>query len=169
MLSTSSRRPDLPPRGVRDLHVTPGPLSARASTPPRGARDRHVPHYRWRTYIYVRPWPAGHMECRHATPGRRYTLQRRPRRLLGLSGRRRDLNKAEDDAQDDCHARRHAPQCTSHSARPLHPPRFREKTMTSTIPCACTLSLLVSIKGGGGLPLRGSRSAHSVGHNVSHY
>ena len=45
-------------------------------------------------------WPAGPTEHRHATSGRRYTLQRRPRRLLGLSGRRRDLCKAEDDAQD---------------------------------------------------------------------
>ena len=35
------------------------------------------------------------------------------------------------------------------------PPRFGEKTTTFTIPCACTLSLLVSIKGGGGLSLKG--------------
>src|SRR6185312_8492940 len=48
-------------------------------------------------------------------------------------------------------------------------PRFGEKTTTSTILCACTPSLLVSIKGGDGLPLRGSRSAHSIGHNVSYY
>ena len=47
----------------------------------------------------------------------------------------------------------HFPQCSTTA-----PPRFGGKTTTSTIPCACTLSLLVSIKGGGGLPLRGSRS-----------
>ena len=35
------------------------------------------------------------------------------------------------------------------------PPRFGEKTTTSTFPCACTPSLLVSIKGGGGPSLRG--------------
>ena len=29
--------------------------------------------------------------------------------------------KTKDDIQDDCHARRHAPQCTSYSIRPLHP------------------------------------------------
>ena len=45
------------------------------------------------------------------------------------------------------------PQCSTTA-----PPRFGEKTTTSTIPYACTPSLLVSIKGGGGLPLRGSRS-----------
>src|SRR6185295_18899783 len=50
------------------------------------------------------------------------------------------------------------PQCSTTA-----PLRFGEKTTTCTIPCACTPSLLVSIKGGGGLPLRGSRSAHSVG------
>ena len=37
-------------------------------------------------------------------------------------------------------------------------PRFGGKTTTSTTPCACTPSLLVTIKGGGGLPLRGLRS-----------
>ena len=42
------------------------------------------------------------------------------------------------------------PQCSTTA-----PPRFGEKTTTSTIPCACTPSLLVSIKGGGGLSLRG--------------
>jgi len=42
------------------------------------------------------------------------------------------------------------PQCSTTT-----PPRFGEKTTTSTIPCACTPSLLVSIKGGGRLSLRG--------------
>jgi len=67
----------------------------------------------------TRPWPAGPSERRHATPGGRYPLQQRPRRPLELQGRRRDLRKAKDDAQDDCHARRHTPQYTFHSARPL--------------------------------------------------
>ena len=49
------------------------------------------------------------------------TLRTPPCRLLEPPGRRRDLRKTKDDAQDDCHARRHTPQCTSHSARPLHP------------------------------------------------
>ena len=49
------------------------------------------------------------------------TLGTPPRRPLELPGRRRDLRKTKDDAQDDSHARRHTPQCTSHSARPLHP------------------------------------------------
>ena len=48
------------------------------------------------------------------------------------------------------------PQCSTTA-----PPRFGEKTMTSTIPCACTPSLLVSIKGGGWLPLKGDDVARS--------
>ena len=48
-------------------------------------------------------------------------LQQRPRRLLGLAGGRRDPREVKDDTQDDHHARRHAPQCTSYSVRPLHP------------------------------------------------
>jgi len=69
----------------------------------------------------TRPWPTGPSERRHATSGGRYHLQQLPRRPLELQGRRRDLRKAKDDAQDDCHARRHSPQCTFHSARLLHP------------------------------------------------
>ena len=65
----------------------------------------------------MRPWPAGPSGRRHATPAGRYTLQRLPRRPQELQGRWRDLRKA----QNDCHARRHTPQCTFHSARPLHP------------------------------------------------
>ena len=42
------------------------------------------------------------------------------------------------------------PQCSNTAL-----PRFGEKTTTSTITCACTLSLLVSIKGGDGLSLKG--------------
>ena len=56
------------------------------------------------------------------------------------------------------------PQCSTTA-----PPRFGEKTTTSTIPCACTPPLLVSIKGGGGLYLRGGRSIHPVEHNTRHY
>ena len=40
-------------------------------------------------------------------PGGRYPPQQRPRRPLEPPGRRRDLRKTKDDAQDDCHARRH--------------------------------------------------------------
>ena len=42
------------------------------------------------------------------------------------------------------------PQCSNTA-----PPRFGEKMTTSTTPYACTPSLLVSIKGGGGLSLKG--------------
>jgi len=112
--------PDLPPRGVRDLHVTPGPLRARASNPPRGSGTATC-LITAGAHIHARPWPAGPTDRRRGISGRRYTLQRRPRRLLGLAGRRRDIRKTKDDTQDDCHARRHVPQCTSHSVRPLQP------------------------------------------------
>src|SRR6185503_257333 len=52
------------------------------------------------------------------------------------------------------------PQCSTTA-----PPRFGEKTTTSTISCACTPPLLASIKGGGGLYLRGDpsgRTQHSA-------
>ena len=49
------------------------------------------------------------------------------------------------------------PQCSTTA-----PPRFGERTTTYMISCACTPSLLVSIKGGGGLPLRGSRAIRSI-------
>ena len=120
-LSTSSRRPGPPPsRGpvpprdyrtslVHALALCPGGSGTATCPITAGA------------HIYAGPYPAGPTERRHATFGRLYNLQRRPRRLLGLAGRRRDLRKTKDDTQDDCHARRHAPQCTSHSVRPLHP------------------------------------------------
>ena len=60
-------------------------------------------------------------DSRNITSGGLNTLQRQPRRLLGLAGRRRDLRKTMDDIQDDRHARRHAPQCTCYSIQPLHP------------------------------------------------
>ena len=53
------------------------------------------------------------------------------------------------------------PQCSTTA-----PPRFGEKTTTSTIPCACTPSLLVSIKGGGGLPLRETTSPRDQTHSI---
>ena len=40
------------------------------------------------------------------------------------------------------------------------------KTTTSLIPCTCTPSLLVSIKGGGGLPLRGTTSPRDQTHSI---
>ena len=53
-------------------------------------------------------------------------------------------------------------------------PAIRGKPTTSTFPCACTPSLLVAIKGGGGLPLKGTfaiivtQSDHSIEHNTQH-
>ena len=50
---------------------------------------------------------------------------------------------------------RHAPQCTYYSIRPLYP-RDSGETTTSTLPHSCAPPLLVTIKGGGGLPLDGT-------------
>ena len=53
-------------------------------------------------------------------------------------------------------------------------PAIRGKPITSTFPCACTPSLLVTIKGRGGLPLKGTfaiiitQSDHSIEHNTQH-
>ena len=53
-------------------------------------------------------------------------------------------------------------------------PAIWGKTTTSTFPCVCTLFLLVTIKGGGGLPLKETlaiivtQSDYSIAHNVQH-
>jgi len=41
--SLAARSPDLPPRGVRDLHVSPGPPSVHDSTPSRGSGTAACP------------------------------------------------------------------------------------------------------------------------------
>ena len=73
----------------------------------------------------------------------------------GLAGRRRDLRKTKDDIHDDCHVRRHAPQYISYSIRTLHP-RDSGENDDFRDPLNMYPSLLMSIKGGAGLPLRGS-------------
>ena len=83
-----------------------------------------------------------------------------------LQGRRRDLRKAKDDAQDDCHARRHTPQYTFYSARPLHPRDSGKRRRLPRSLHACTPPLLVSIKGGGGLYLN---EVHLAEHNTQHH
>ena len=72
-----------------------------------------------------------------------------------MAGRRRNLREVKDNAQDDYHARRHTPQCTSYSIRPLHP-RDSGENDDFCDPLYMYPSLLVSIKGGGGLPLWGT-------------
>jgi len=39
----------------------------------------------------------------------------------GWQDDRCNLRRTKDDIQDDCDARRHAPQCTSYSVQPLYP------------------------------------------------
>jgi hypothetical protein len=116
-----------------------------------------VPRYRWHTYI-CKTLTCRTTERHLAASGGLYTLQRRPHRLLGLAGCRRDLRKTKDDTQDDCHARRHAhsvlPTVFDHCTLAI-----RGKMTTSMIPCSCTPPLLVAIKGGGGLPLKETQSS----------
>ena len=70
---------------------------------------------------------------RSAIYGRPYIQQRRPRRLQGLAGRRRDLRRTKDDIQDDCHARRHAHSVLS-TVFDHCTPTIRGKTATSLYP-----------------------------------
>ena len=93
-----ARVPDLPPRGVRDLHVSPRPPSVHASTPSRGsgpaaypatAGARRTPTYRAHRTPHLEactPYSDDHAACG------------------GLAERRRDLRRTKDDIQDDCHA-----------------------------------------------------------------
>ena len=104
------------------------PLCSQLPILPSGFSLRRNPRTAWArpseaapALTRTRPCPAGPSERRHATHGGRYPLQQRPRRPLELQGRWRNIRKAKDDTQDDCHARRHTPQCTFYSARPLHP------------------------------------------------
>ena len=107
--------------GTAPATVLPTPHTSFILSPPRSPRMAWArPLEAAPALTRTRPWPAGPSERRHATPRGRYPLQQQPRRLLELQGHRRDLRKAKDDARDDGHTRRHTPQCTSHSARPLH-------------------------------------------------
>jgi len=75
--------------------------------------------------------------------------------MLGLARCRRNLRKTKDDTQDDCHARRHAPQCTSYSIRPLHP---RDSGENDDFPVLLRMYTVppCDYKRRGGLPLRGT-------------
>ena len=113
--SLVARVPDLAPRGVRDLHVSPRPPSVHASTPSMGSGTAAYP-----ATTGARRTPT----CRaHGTPHLEACTPYSDDHTAcgGLAERRRDLRRTKDDIQDDCHARRHAPQCTSYSVRPLHP------------------------------------------------
>ena len=84
-----------------------------------------------------------------------------------MAGRRRDLREVKDDAQDDHHARRHTPQCTSHSTRLLYPCNSGRNDDLRD-PLYMYPSLLVSIKGGGGHPLRGSVGSLGITLHTEH-
>ena len=147
---TSASPPDLPLQGVRDLRVSPGPPSVHARTPTRGSGAAARP------------------ATTTATTGACRTLVRRahrtpPRRILKIihqatttppagAGRTIGAIFAAPRMISRTTATRAAfPQCTSYSIRPLCP-AIRGKTTTS-MPHSCVPPLLVTIKGGGRLPL----------------
>ena len=137
--SSHGRRPGPPPLGVRDLHVSPGPSSVHACTPTggSGAVARH--HYRW---------------CMQGPPNATASStmhQQQPAR--SSQDDRHDLRRTKDDIQDDCDARR-LPTVYFLQCLTTVPPRFRGKRRLLG-PHSCTPPLLVTIKGGGGLPLAG--------------
>jgi len=152
--------------GTAPATVLPTPHTSFILSPPRNPRTAWArPSEAAPTLTRTRPWSAGSSERRHATPGGRYPLQQPPRRPLELQGHRRDLRKAKNDTQDDCHARRHTPQYTFYSARPLHPRDSGKRRLPRSLR-ACTPPLLVPIKGGGGLYLN---EVHLAEHNTQHH
>ena len=109
---------------VHSLLWNPGPACAQASNAARALTG-------------TRPPPAGPSALCHATPGGRYPPQRPPRRPQEPSGRRRDLLKTKDVAQDNCHARRLTLQCTTvyfPQYKSIAHPQFGEKTTTLDLP-----------------------------------
>ena len=112
------------------------------------------------TWTRTRPRHAGPSKLRHATPRGRDPPQQPPRRLQEPQWRRCDLRKAKDTVQDSRTPGAmisSTPQCTSYSRRPLCAPDSG-KNDDFRSPRTCTLPLLASIKGGGGLLPRGAET-----------
>jgi len=103
--------PDLPLEGSGTSTQPSDLLGARTSTLSGGSGPAACPATAGARRALTSTAP------RNATSEGLNILQSRPRRLLELAGRRRNLRKTTDD----CQARRHAPQCTFYSVRPLHP------------------------------------------------
>ena len=125
-------------RGAPPSIVLPTPHTSLVLTPlqnPRAVWAR--PSNAVRALTRARPRPAGPSGRRHVKRRGRYPLQQPPRRPLELLGHRRDLRKAKDDAQDNCHARCHDlqyPQCTFYSSRPLCAPDSGKNDDFSPLP-----------------------------------
>ena len=104
-------------RGAAPAAVLPTHHPSLVLSPPQNPRTAWArPSEAAPTLTRAGPPPAEPSERRHVERGGRYSPQGPPRHPLELPGRLRDLRRAKDDAQDDCHARRHTPQCTFHSA-----------------------------------------------------
>ena len=146
--SLVARSPDLPPRGIRDLHVSPGPPSVHDSTPSRGSGTAACP----------------------AAAGVRKTLTRRAHgtphleNCMPYSDNQSACRGWQDTGTISARPRTMARTTATPNAMPYSvlstvfdhcTPTTRGKTATSMFPYSCTPSLLVFIKGGGGRSLRG--------------
>ena len=114
---------------VRDLHVSPGPSSAHACTPTR--RSGAIPRHNYRQNTAGRAAQSSQDEGRN--PGRQ---RRTPPSHSGRQRRTPPSHSVLTTVSDHCTL------------------RFRGKTTTCMLH-SCTPPLLVTIKGGGGLPLAG--------------
>ena len=91
--------------GTAPTTVPPTPRTSLVLSPQRNPRTVWArPSKAAPTLTRVGPPPAGPLERHHVERGGRYSPQEPPRRPLELLGRRRDLHKAKEDAQDDHHA-----------------------------------------------------------------
>ena len=172
-LSASSRRPEPPPsRGPGSPRDSRTSLVHAPALRPRWVRDRHAHRHRWRTYIRKT------LTCRaHGAPPRHIWRTVHPTATTTLTagvGRTPARSPQDkDDTQDDCHARRHAPQCTFHSARPLHPRDSGEDDdfyvpllMYTAPPCDYKRRRRASFKGDVG---HIAQSDHLIERNTQHH
>ena len=145
----NGQSPGPSPLGVRDFHVSPRPSSVHARTPTRGSGAVASYYCRW---CMQDPSPQGPLNNIAL-----YIEDYIPATTMPPTGTlqddRCDLRRTKDNIQDDCDARRlpivYFLQCPT-----TVPPRFRGKRRLLR-PHSCAPPLLVTIKGGGGLPLAG--------------
>ena len=152
--------PDLPPRGVRDLHVSPEPPSVHIRTLSRGSRTAACPSAAGvRKALTRRAHGTPHLE--NCTPySDDHSACRGWQDAGAISARPRTMARtiATPNAMPHSVLSTVFDHCT---------PTIRGKTAISVFPYSCIPPLLVSIKGGGGHPLK--RSVDSLDTNRSEH
>ena len=117
--------------GTAPTTVLPTPRTSLVLFPLRNPRPAWVrPLNAARALTRARPPPAGSSPPRHVEHGGRYPPQQSPRRPLEPQGRRCDLRKAKDDAQDNRTPGAmisRAPQCTFYCSCSLCAPDSERK------------------------------------------